>query len=201
MLHELLNTITWKAKTASTAGISPLHYYLYHAGEGSYDTSEARELVREYERATITLPYADIAQLDAKSFFDLQWVLHESVFGSSEVLTRFQLRRIADFVQPGSKKNVISHESDHIKVLADEVKQRASVDVTFIREDPMSMGINGSAMFDFDQVPPRDLALSYSEPQSLSEDDIREARYFAKLTEDKSFQTGIEKRISLRSRH
>lgn len=203
MLEGLTQRIEAKVPQALKSPIPESHasHYWSRKMEGLTDIPDFEEVQSEYELAKVSFLYQELCKLSDKEFLLLQQQLQAVIALSSTQKGEAMPEQIAIFLIPGDKKNVVVHEREHIGVLPQEVRKNASIDIVIQTDSEGLIIIDGVSVYGMDKVTNNENALSFSEPQSLSETDIESARRYAQRTQDKTFVETIEQRIKERSKH
>jgi hypothetical protein len=210
MLKELIQRIENGASQAVNSPIRTSHvdYYWSRRLEGLTADPDYEYVRGEYETASVSFSYPELQELTQQEFLQLQQQLQAAITSALAREGQVVPNEVARFIIPGDKKNVLTHEVEHIEPLPEVIKQEASIDVIMCQRDlggTRDIGhpivIDGISAFNWDIVTYTDKALSSSAPQSLSKADIDDARYYANKTQDGTFIAVIEQRISERDQH
>lgn len=177
-----------------------LNYELLRA-EGYTDFMDLSHVEEEYSTASITFSYVELSSISKDEFSNLQEELQRTVtkyYAKAEMAVPTQM---STHLLPEAQTNVLVHELQHLKILSKHITKDATVTVVFLTDSHGNEVIDGVINIDYSRASDKEWAISFSEPQSLSETDIERARYYAKQTGDEYFMKLIEQRISKRSIH
>jgi len=108
---------------------------------------------------------------------------------------------VRDFIIPGSKKNILIHEKEHIRALPVDIQNETRIDVVMQTDTDGNITIVGISVWDKSKTTVKQEALAFSEPQSLSDTDITVARSLAQESQDPQIIKSIEQRIRTRNKH
>ncbi len=203
MLETLANRIAVSIPHAVNRAIPVADLTLFHlrrmfGGQDHPSIAYERSL---YEAARINLTYNEIAALDDQDFFMFQSAFQGTVI---EGLTAAGIE-ITDWMStillPNGKKNILTHERDHLKPVSQPFKERAWFEFYFYKDKRSKIGLNGQVHYDALNAGDYENALAASEPQSLSLNDIHTSRRYSDRTSDYEFIHLVEERIAARERH
>ena len=203
MLEGLTQRIETKVPQALRSPIPESHvsHYWSRKMEGLIDIPDFEEVQSEYELARVSFSYQELCKLSDEEFLLLQQRLQAVITLSFTQKGETVPEQVAFFLIPGAKQNVFIHEKEHLEVLPEEVKKGASIDIVVQTDLKGLITIDGVSVYDMNKVTDNERALSFSEPQSLSETDTESARHYAQRTQDKTFAEIVEQRIKKRGKH
>lgn len=151
-----------------------------------------------YDASCLKLPFWKLESLNSEQLKELKEHLKKTVLNNNKADLMY-LDNIHAVLDPESEFNIIEHELDHLKVLPEGIRNKSTVDISFVWYEGKFF-IVGGANYDRASVDSFKKAVSATEPKNLSEDDIEIARRYAKETGNLEFIKQIEDRISSRKK-
>jgi len=204
MLESLSQQIQEKVPSALESPIRGYHLYYYWSrlNEGLTNSPDFKEVEAEYEAASITFSYQEIFRLSGEEFLllqqRLQLVITQAFINQGEIVPE----EIASHLIPGSEKNVLVHEKEHLDVLPEALKREARIDVVLVQGDNFhrdiprgQLGIDGLAVYDNRKATLYDFARSAAAPRYLSQTDKEDALRYARDTQDEAFIASIREKV------
>jgi len=173
----------------------------YQAAKRYYSQEELQVAEKQHSAASITFSYSELISLTPDEFLSVQKELQRSVLSHYSQAEKAVPPQIAAYIIPGVPSNVLIHEIEHLNPLPKNINKDAKITIIFLKDSMANEFINGFTEFNTDAMSNSNWAISFSEPSSLSSEDIMMARHFAIQTGDRSFINEIEKKISTRSTH
>jgi len=203
MLPELSQRVSHTIPSAVKTPIPDYHayYYLSRLTEGLTDVPDFVGVETEYRNACLSFTYLELMSLSGNEFLLLQQQIQQSV---QSVLAANSIpipAGVRDFIIPGSKKNILIHEKEHIRALPVDIQNETRIDVVMQTDTDGNITIVGISVWDKSKTTVKQEALAFSEPQSLSDTDITVARSLAQESQDPQIIKSIEQRIRTRNKH
>lgn len=203
MIEALLQRVEEKASQATISPISFIDelYFWSRMVDGTTNYPGFDKVKDKYENASIVFSFKEIDALTEEAFLNLQRRLRDGLTVAFAQLGQPLPDQMARLLVPGTPRNVFIHEREHLSILPDALRESAEIHIFIMTTRHGNPWLNGAPWYDMKRATDYDNALLCSEPQSLSEPDILQARNYAQKTGDSSFIALVEQRIGERLTH
>lgn len=193
-LSLLVDQISTELPRKVYSNLTESTYSLYLAFRNNKGVGPLREKV---ETNSINLSLSLFSKLTKQDLTLLQQKF-ESIIKDYYSLRKLEIpEAVIKYIQTDTPTSILLHEWQHAQVIPEQIRDKGSILITWLEDGSMS----GVVDFDHSAVDNETLALSASEPESLSNRDIDTALSCARKTNKADFIAFIEDRVTKRLTH